>query len=122
MVLGKRARSSDLGTIDCSYSSVLLVNPSQPASEPPLTRVKRQAREEIFNDENENSFITQWSRDGAQDGDSMDLDELSEAIPTKHGVAGKIIPLSPSKVKHRINTNGRYCNAEYAQRKLTVSR
>ncbi|KAG0651004.1 Cell division control 18 [Hyphodiscus hymeniophilus] len=105
MVLGKRARSSDLGTIECSLSSVLYANPSRLASEPPLPRVKRQARGEIINDENENPFITQSSRDGAEDGDSMEYDELSEAIPNKHGVNGKTISLSPSKIKHHINTS-----------------
>ena len=114
-ILGKRTRSSDSGTLSLPYAQWISANLSRPASKP-LSRVKRQARGETFNDENENPFITQISRDGEQDDDSMDLDELSQAIPTrstpaKHGVARETIPLSPSKTKRQFNTirgNGQY--------------
>ena len=103
--LGKRTRSSDSSMIDFS-STLNLPNPLRPASDPTVSRVKRRARGEIFNDENENPFITQISGDENQDGDSMDLDELSEAVPSKHGIAEKRILLSPSKAKYNFNTNG----------------
>ncbi|TVY78193.1 Cell division control protein [Lachnellula suecica] len=85
-ILGKRTRSST------NSASKLL----------PLA--KRQVRAEIFNDENENPFIAHPARDDAQDGDSMDLDDLSESVftkssPIKHGIAGKRTTLSPSKAK-----------------------
>jgi cell division control protein 6 len=71
----------------------------------PLPSAKRQARVEIFNDENENPFIVRPARDDAQDGDSMDLDELPESnftksSPVKHG---KRAVLSPSKAKAQFN-------------------
>jgi hypothetical protein len=106
--LGKRTRSSDLGTADASPSP--FNNPSLPASK----RVKRQARGDIFNDEQENPLITQ-SRDAAQDGDSMDLDELCAAVPAKHGIAGTRIPLSPSKIKHHFTPNSKYFNADNSE-------
>ncbi|KAN0122586.1 cell division control protein Cdc6 [Hyaloscypha variabilis] len=80
-------------------------------SRPNLLRVKRQARAETVNDENENPFVTRIVQDDKQDGDSMDIDEPprsinSRSIPTKHGLAGGRIPLSPSKLKTRNSENG----------------
>ncbi|KAE9381386.1 cell division control protein Cdc6 [Stipitochalara longipes BDJ] len=93
-ILGKRTRSST--DID---------------SKPNLSRVKRQARAEIFNDENENPFVSRIVQDDKQDGDSMDIDEPSKAInsrsvPAKHGPAAGRIPLSPSKFKTRNSETG----------------
>jgi cell division control protein 6 len=103
-VLGKRTRSStDSGKFAPSSNSWKSLTRS--ASKPPLSRVKRQAREEILNDENANPFLTPSTRDGPPDGDSMDIDELSgefpmKSTPVKHGNVGKRIPLSPSKVRN----------------------
>jgi cell division control protein 6 len=85
--------------------TVVASNSLLPASKLSLSRKKRQARPEIFNDENENPFIVQSARDDAQDGDSMDLDELSEPVysPVKHGVSRTRTPLSPSKAKAQFN-------------------
>ncbi|TVY30443.1 Cell division control protein [Lachnellula hyalina] len=56
----------------------------------PNTPAKRQARVEIFNDENENPFIVQSARHNTQDGESMGLDErpasiFTNSLPTKNG-------------------------------------
>ncbi|KAF7938034.1 hypothetical protein BELL_0011g00180 [Botrytis elliptica] len=66
----------------------------------PSTRAKRQAKTEIYNDENENPFITRKRRDEVDDSDDdcMDIDELSESIPvksspSKHGLASRKIAL-----------------------------
>ncbi|TAQ84841.1 hypothetical protein B7494_g6834 [Chlorociboria aeruginascens] len=73
-VLGKRTRSST-------------------EAERPVSCLKRQTRSrtraDIFNDENENPFISPCSRDETEDGESMDVDEVSErSTPAKHGRAG----------------------------------
>ncbi|PMD24792.1 cell division control protein Cdc6 [Hyaloscypha hepaticicola] len=72
-------------------------------SKPNLSRVKRQARAEIFNDENENPFLSRNVHDDKQDGDSMDIDEpdaiISKSAPAKHGRAGGRVSLSPTKSK-----------------------
>lgn len=44
---------------------------------------KRQARAEIFNDENENPFVSNGVRNGSEDGESMDLDTKPSTIFTK---------------------------------------
>jgi hypothetical protein len=82
-------------------------------TKPSFSRVKRQARGEIFNDENENPFLSPIAREDIQDPDSMEIDELSKPItskstPAKHGPAGGRIPLSPSKFRTR---NGRRWNS-----------
>jgi cell division control protein 6 len=66
-----------------------------------FSRVKRLARGEIFNDENENPSIVQITGDEVQCGVSMDVDEVPEgrSRPAKHGHAGKLIALSPSKIR-----------------------
>ena len=66
-----------------------------------FSRVKRPARGEIFNDENENPFVVHITGDEVQYGGSVDVDEVSEArsTPAKHGLAGKRIALSPSKIR-----------------------
>lgn len=103
-VLGKRTRSSiESGTVPLS-ATLRLANSSRPDSKPAFSRVKRQARAEIFNDENENPFLSRSAREETQDGDPMDIDELSEPIisrstPAKHGRVGSRVPLSPSKFK-----------------------
>ncbi|KAF7949796.1 uncharacterized protein EAE97_003305 [Botrytis byssoidea] len=66
----------------------------------PSTRAKRQAKTEIYNDENENPFITRKRRDEVDDfdDDCMEIDELSESMPvksspSKHGLASRKIAL-----------------------------
>ncbi|EPE35524.1 P-loop containing nucleoside triphosphate hydrolase [Glarea lozoyensis ATCC 20868] len=76
-VLGKRTRSS-----------------TNSASKSPI--VKRQAREEIYNDENENPFVST-----GRNGDSIDMDEVYSTVSTrsKRGefkIKGKRADLSPS--------------------------
>ncbi|KUJ22363.1 cell division control protein Cdc6 [Mollisia scopiformis] len=87
-VLGKRTRSAAL-------------NLESAKSKPIAKRVKRQGRPEIFNDENENPFVGNFSRDTDHDGEPMHLDEGSESIftivvPVKHGVAEKHIVQNPT--------------------------
>ncbi|KAH6666596.1 P-loop containing nucleoside triphosphate hydrolase protein [Halenospora varia] len=66
-VLGKRTRNStDSGSSSRSTRSN-----------------KRQARAEIFNDENENPFVSNGVRNGSEDGESMDLDTKPSTIFTK---------------------------------------
>ncbi|TVY47270.1 Cell division control protein [Lachnellula occidentalis] len=81
VVLGKRTRSS--------------------TNSAPNTSAKRQARVEIFNDENQNPFIVQSARHNFQDGESMDLDELPASIFTKSSPIknGKRAILSFSEAK-----------------------
>ncbi|QSZ30107.1 hypothetical protein DSL72_004627 [Monilinia vaccinii-corymbosi] len=83
-VLGKRTRST--GTI-ADFKV-------------PSTRARFQARAEIYNDENENPFLTRRRRHVVDDSDadSMEIDELSEPVPiksppSKHGLAGRKIAL-----------------------------
>ncbi|KAM3066853.1 AAA ATPase [Clarireedia jacksonii] len=84
-VLGKRTRSSG--------EAALKVH---------STRAKRQTRTtEIFNDENDNPFITRHRRSESDesDVDSMDVDELAKPIlaqssPSKHGAVGRRIAWS----------------------------
>ncbi|KAH8648957.1 P-loop containing nucleoside triphosphate hydrolase protein [Tricladium varicosporioides] len=64
-VLGKRTRSS-----------------TDSGSSPRSTRSKRQARAEIFNDENENPFISNGARSRSEDGEPMDLDAKPNTIFT----------------------------------------
>jgi hypothetical protein len=64
-------------------------------SKSPLPIAKRQAREEIYNDENANPFIS-----AARNGDSMELDELSSTVSTRSRanefkIKGKRVSLSP---------------------------
>jgi len=77
------------------------------ASKTILPYAKRQARTEIFTDENENPFISRSSRNGSQDADSMDMDEVistrsTRSTPAKHGdgAAEKRISLTSGSVKH----------------------
>lgn len=94
-ILGKRTRSSpDSGTTD-SFPAVAVTNPSSTALKGHLPRAKRQARADIFNDENESPFYSKVSSASDQDGDRMQLDPLSDLTPKKHGLAGKKIT-SPS--------------------------
>ncbi|PQE12729.1 hypothetical protein CJF30_00002630 [Rutstroemia sp. NJR-2017a BBW] len=91
-VLGKRTRSSGEAELK-TYS----------------TRTKRQTKTtEIFNDENENPFITRHRRSESDesDADSMDVDELAKPIlvkssPPKHGVVGRRIAWS-DKLKEEL--------------------
>ncbi|KAF4634163.1 hypothetical protein G7Y89_g3947 [Cudoniella acicularis] len=90
----KRTRSStDSGTPSPEFS--IPSTYPRAVSNPPSTRVKRQARAEIFNDENENPFIVNQVRDG----DSMDLDEsckpLTRSKPNKPSSVIKRIALFP---------------------------
>ncbi|KAL3423847.1 cell division control protein 6 [Phlyctema vagabunda] len=67
-------------------------------------RVKRQLLNEYFTDENQIPFDEDVATIEAQDEDSMDIDELSELRPirstlAKHGLAGRRVPLSLSKLK-----------------------
>ena len=103
-VLGKRTRSGVNFTGNSHPLQLCChTNSCQPDSKP--SRVKRQAREEIFNDENESPFLSRSARGKTQDGDSMDIDELSEPIfrttPAKHGPIGGQIALSPTKIQTR---------------------
>jgi len=75
-----------------------------------LSRVKRQAREEIFTDENENPFLAHHASDEGQDSDSMQIDDSFAAssitsTPTKHGVAGRRIEHSPLRKRTHFITN-----------------
>ncbi|CZR50680.1 related to cell division control protein CDC18+ [Phialocephala subalpina] len=101
-VLGKRTRSSAL-------------NLESAKSAPITKRVKRQSRTEIFNDENDNPFVGDFSRNTIQNGEPMDIDENSKSfstksVPAKHGVAGKCILQNPTPQtpRHRdaLSNNG----------------
>lgn len=85
-VLGKRTRSSAL-------------NESAKAI-PVSKRVKRQDRTVIFNDENENPFVGDFSHDTKDNGGSMDVDESSESIfksiPAKHGAVSRRVLQNPT--------------------------
>lgn len=85
-VLGKRTRSS-------------AVNDSSKAV-PVSKRVKRQDQTEIFNDENENPFVGDFSHDTKDNGESMDIDESPESIfksvPAKHGAVSKRVVQNPT--------------------------
>src|ERR1700709_1585638 len=96
-VLGKRTRSSNSGTTGTRLATAV-ANSSCPAPKSPLPRAKRQARADIFNDENENPFYRKASPSPAQDGDLMELGALSELTPIKHGHAGKRFISSPVKL------------------------
>jgi cell division control protein 6 len=97
-VLGKRTRSSNSGTTGTRLATAV-ANSSCPAPKSPLPRAKRQARADIFNDENENPFYRKASPSAAQDGDLVELGALSESTPIKHGHAGKRFISSPVKLR-----------------------
>ena len=89
-VLGKRTRSSTARATNSSPSA------------------KRQAREEIYNDENANPFITRPTRDGSRIGASFAVvieskSPIVPSAPAKHGLAEKRLPLSPSKLHTSIS-------------------
>ena len=70
-------------------------------------RVKICQQNDIFNDENENPFVTKITQNATQDGEPMEIDE---STPAKHGAAGRRIALSDSKSKSHFtaNNNGQY--------------
>ncbi|KAF8863373.1 cell division control protein Cdc6 [Acephala macrosclerotiorum] len=98
-VLGKRTRSSAL-------------NLESVQSAPISKRVKRQGRTETINDENENPFVGDFSRDAIQNGEPMDVDESfsAKSILAKHCVSGKHIVQNPTPQtpRHRdaLSNNG----------------
>lgn len=101
-VLGKRTRSSTL-------------NLESAKAAPISKRVKSQGRTEIFNDENENPFVGDFSRNITQHGEPMEIDESSESFSTKsilakHGIAGKrtVQNPTPQTPRHRdaLSKNG----------------
>ena len=96
-VLGKRTRSSISGTTD-TLPVVVVANLSRSAPKAPLPRAKRQARADIFNDENENPFYRKAASEDTEDGELMDLDPLSDLTPIKHGHSGKRFISSPVKL------------------------
>ncbi|KAJ5032796.1 uncharacterized protein L3040_009388 [Drepanopeziza brunnea f. sp. 'multigermtubi'] len=81
--LGKRTRSST-----SIPSPALKISVSK--------RVKTNQQSKIFNDENENPFVSKPTRTQSQDGEPVDIDE---STPAKHGAAARRILSSPSKVK-----------------------
>jgi hypothetical protein len=96
-VLGKRTRSSDSGTTDILPIGTA-ANASFPASKAPLPRTKRQARADIFIDENENPFCSKVSSEDDQDGYPMQVDSLSDLTPIEQGRSGKRFVSSPVKL------------------------
>ncbi|KIN04070.1 hypothetical protein OIDMADRAFT_194253 [Oidiodendron maius Zn] len=71
IVLGKRTRRSDSATKST------------------LPRAKRQAREDIFNDEGDNPFCRKVSPKDVHDGEPMHLDSITCSTPTRRGLSGK---------------------------------
>ena len=76
-----------------------VANPSCPATKSNLPRAKRQAREDIFNDEDDNPFCRKVSSKDIHDGEPMHLDSISYSTPTKRGLSGKKVKSSSVKLR-----------------------
>lgn len=94
-------RANDRFLVSSTNSSVIVF--------PSTHRAKRQATTVIYNDENSNPFTTRETRSCARGGDSIELDELADAVPIRNrpaklGLDGSRLTLSPAKIKAHFNT------------------
>jgi hypothetical protein len=84
--------------------SPVLANTFYAALKAPLPRSKRQARADIFNDEDENPFYSKGSSPKvAQGGEPMQLDSFSDSKPTKRGHTGKNFTPSPVELRGHLD-------------------
>jgi hypothetical protein len=105
-LLGKRTRSStDSGMLETSLASTEQCTNSCWQVSAPSSRVKRQARTIIFNDENEDIFALRDTIKEISDGESMDVDGVSQSTirSIKSNFVGRRGPLSSPDGKGDFN-------------------